>query len=311
MRRFFLNVVWAVFLLTLITGKTALGSDDFEVLKVADNIFALVGPLGGREPENLANNATYGVVVTSEGVIVINTGGTYKGAERIYNIIRNITDKPVKIVINTDAQYHSWLGNGYFRSQGAKIVAHRNAVEDQKARLNDQLLLLERDLGESALEGTQAAYADEVFDDKLDITLGDTALELYSAGPAHTPADVFVWFPAGKLIFAGHIIYVERMLSIRSYSNSGSWIKAFEVVAGFEPRQIVPGHGHPATLETARKDTYGYLRFLREAVADFMDAGGDIADIGRIDQSAYSYLVNYETLKGRNAQQVYQELEWE
>jgi hypothetical protein len=116
---------------------------------------------------------------------------------------------------------------------------------------------------------------------------------------------------AEKVIFAGHIIYVERMLSVRSYSHSGAWMKAFETVAGFEPVRIVPGHGHPTTLETARKDTDGYLRFLRKAVADFMDAGGDIADIDQIDQSAYSYLVNYDALKGRNAQQVYQELEWE
>lgn len=101
------------------------------------------------------------------------------------------------------------------------------------------------------------------------------------------------------------------MLSVRSYSHSGAWSNAFETVAGFEPVRIVPGHGHPTRLETARKDTRGYLRFLREAVADFMDAKGDIADIDQIDQSAYSYSVNYEALKGRNARQIYQELEWE
>ncbi len=101
------------------------------------------------------------------------------------------------------------------------------------------------------------------------------------------------------------------MLSVRPYSHSGSWIKAFEVMADFEAEHIVPGHGHVTTLDTARKDTYSYLRFLREAVAEFMDEGGDIADIGQLDQSAFSYLVNYEFLKGRNAQQVYEELEWE
>jgi hypothetical protein len=42
-----------------------------------------------------------------------------------------------------------------------------------------------------------------------------------------------------------------------------------------------------------------------------MDAGADIADIGQIDQSPYGYLVNYEFLKDRNAQQVFQEVEWE
>lgn len=305
------TLVWVVLVLAPVLHKTAVASETFEVRKVADDVFALVGPLGGRETANLANNATYGVVITSEGVILVNSGGTYKGARRIHNVIKTITDKPVRIVINTDAQYHSWFGNDYFRSQGAKIIANRKTVQDQKARTNDQLLILERDLGKAALEGTQAAYADQEFDDNLKFTFGGRTLEIHSVGPAHTPADAFVWLPAEKLIFSGHIVYVERMLSVRSYSQAGKWIKAFETMAGFEPVQIVPGHGHPATLDTARRDTYDYLRFLREAVTEFMDAGGDITDVGQIDQSSYSYLANYKALRERNAQQVYQELEWE
>jgi hypothetical protein len=34
-------------------------------------------------------------------------------------------------------------------------------------------------------------------------------------------------------------------------------------------------------------------------------------DVGEIDQSRFEYLSNYDTLKGRNAQRVYEELEWE
>jgi hypothetical protein len=39
-----------------------------------------------------------------------------------------------------------------------------------------------------------------------------------------------------------------------------------------------------------------------------MQAGGDIADIGQVDQSAYSYLASYEALKGGNARRVYREI---
>ncbi|WP_419605669.1 hypothetical protein [Thiolapillus sp.] len=42
-----------------------------------------------------------------------------------------------------------------------------------------------------------------------------------------------------------------------------------------------------------------------------MESGGDISDIGTLDQSHFAYLKGYELLKGRNAQQVYQEMEWE
>jgi glyoxylase-like metal-dependent hydrolase (beta-lactamase superfamily II) len=286
-------------------------SGNLEVQKITDNVFALVGPLGDRSPENLSNNATYGVVVTSEGVVLIDSGGTYKGARRINESIKSLTNVPVKFVINTNSQDHRWLGNDYFRRHGAKIIAHQKTVEDQKSRLNEQLIRLTNTVGEPGLEGTQDAYADEVFDNKRDITLGDTTFQLFYAGHAHTPADIIVWLPKEKVMFTGDIVYTERMLSVRPYSNSQSWITAFETMEAFNPEYIVPGHGHVTTLENARKDTYSYLRFLRQAVTDFMDSGGDIADIGSLDQSSFNYLDNYEFLKGRNAQQVFQELEWE
>jgi glyoxylase-like metal-dependent hydrolase (beta-lactamase superfamily II) len=300
--------------LTISTAVIAQAEDAsaiFEVQKVTDNVFALVGPLSDRSPENLSNNATYGVVVTSEGVVLIDSGGTYQGARHIHETIEALTNKPIKIVINTNSQDHRWLGNDYFRQQGARIIAHHKTVEDQKARLNDQLIRLANTVGEKGLEGTQAAYADEVFDDELDITLGETTLKLFHAGQAHTPADIFVWLPTEKVMFTGDIVYTERILSVRPYSHSGSWLTAFDNMAALEPEYIVPGHGHVTTLERAREDTYSYLRFLRDTVAKFMEDGGDIADVGTLDQSKYSYLANYEFLKGRNAQQVFQELEWE
>jgi hypothetical protein len=42
-----------------------------------------------------------------------------------------------------------------------------------------------------------------------------------------------------------------------------------------------------------------------------MDEGHGMEDIGKIDQSDFSYLSNFDSLKGRNAQRVYEELEWE
>lgn len=42
-----------------------------------------------------------------------------------------------------------------------------------------------------------------------------------------------------------------------------------------------------------------------------MDADGEIHDVGSIDQSQFDFLENYEQLKRRNVQQVFQEMEWE
>ena len=82
---------------TATVGKAEAISGNLEVQQVTDNVVALLGPLGERSPENLSNNATYGVVVTSDGVVRIDSGGPRKGARRIYESISLLTKVPVKL----------------------------------------------------------------------------------------------------------------------------------------------------------------------------------------------------------------------
>ncbi|MCB1757403.1 MAG: MBL fold metallo-hydrolase, partial [Gammaproteobacteria bacterium] len=128
---------------------------------------------------------------------------------------------------------------------------------------------------------------------------------------AHTPGDAFIWLPDQRVMFTGDIVYVDRMLGVNSYSASRSWLEVFDAMAAFEPEVLVPGHGGVTTLEQASKDTRNYLVFLRETVMAFMDEGGTIENIGTLDLSSFNYLKNHEQLNGRNAQKVFQELEWE
>ena len=58
-------------------------------------------------------------------------------------------------------------------------------------------------------------------------------------------------------MFTGDIVYTERMLSVRPYSDSQAWIHSLRDNGSFRSgKYIVPGHGHVTTLEKARKDTY-------------------------------------------------------
>lgn len=302
-----------LFLLILLIGNTTPihAGEMLHLQKVDDNVYAIIGPLGNRDPENLGNNATFGFIVTSEGVVLIDSGGTYKGAAELHALIKSVTDKPVKIVINTGGQDHRWLGNSYFEKLGARLIASSKAVADQKARTRDQFFMMGNMVGDAGLKNTDAVYAEETFDDSLKFSLGNTEFELHHAGHAHTPGDSFVWLPQQRIVFSGDIVYVQRMLGINAESNSKSWVTTFEAMAALEPRVVVPGHGHVTTLKEATAHTYDYLVFLRQAVSEFMDNGGGIENIGKLDQSSFSFLLNYEGLKGRNAQRVYEELEWE
>jgi glyoxylase-like metal-dependent hydrolase (beta-lactamase superfamily II) len=304
------SILWIVALAAMPFHLLA-DAGKLELQRVTDDVYAIVGELGNRSPENLGNNATFGFVVTADGVVLIDSGGTTGGARDIERVIRTVTDKPVIKVINTGGQDHRWLGNAYFRKQGAEIIASEAAVADQKARVQDQFFMLGNLVGADYVKETEAVYAGQTFAEEYSFEAGDTVFELRFAGQAHTPGDSFVWLPRQKVMFSGDIVYTQRMLNVSAQSHSKSWMSAFEAMAAYQPEFLVPGHGRATSLEQARKDTWDYLDFLRRTVAEFIDEGGDITDIGSIDQSRFDYLLNHDTLAGRNAQQVFTELEWE
>jgi len=312
MRHLLSRLTTALFLTSLAVSPSVYAIGERLALhEVADGIYAIVGDLDNRTPENLGNNATFGVIVTKEGVVVVDPGGTYSGAQRLAERIRTISKQPVVAVINTGGQDHRWLGNGYFAERGASIIAAEAAVRDQQARASNQLSILSTLVGNTGLAGTEPKYADVVFEQEHKLQVGGVDMEIYHHGQAHTPGDSFVWLPQSRVMFAGDIVYTERMLRIGAESASKSWVQSFEALASYGPTTLVPGHGRPTTLAVARADTLEYLLFLRQAVRSFMTDDGDISDIGRIDQSQFKRLVNFEQLAGRNAQRVFEELEWE
>ncbi len=300
-----------VFFVLATTFSQSWATETLKLQNVTGDVYVIVGELGNRTATNLGNNATFGFVITTQGVVLIDSGGTYQGAQEIEKLIKTVTDKPVVKVINTGGQDHRWLGNGYFKKLGAQIIASVDAVNDQKARTQDQFIMLGDLLGEDSLEGTDAVYAEKTFTDKLEFELGDTAFEIHHVGPAHTPGDSFIWLPRENVMFAGDIVYVGRMLGVGTQSNSKSWVSVYQSMAAYNPQYLIPGHGPATNLKQANTDTYDYLLFLRKSVSDFMENGGDITSINSVNQSRFNYLLNYETLSGRNAQQVYIEMEWE
>ena len=282
------------------------------VLKpVADRVWAIVGPLSDRSPQNLGNNATFGFVETDAGVVLIDSGGCYKGAQKLHEIIKSVTDKPIKYVINSGGQDHRWFGNDYFSALGATIISSATARQDQEQRLSDQINRLSNLIGDENFAGTGEKYADVLFDASKTLELGGVRFEIVHAGQAHTPGDSFIWLPDRSVMFSGDIVYVERMLGVSEASNSKSWVEVFETMAAYEPKILVPGHGNPVPLATAEQDTYRYLVTLRERVAAFLDEGGDASEISQVDMSEFDYLVNFDSLNGRNALKVYTEIEWE
>lgn len=305
MTRIFTLITLAV---TLLAGPV---SAQMTIMQIAPDTYALVGPLGNRDPENLGNNATFGLVVTTEGAILIDAGGSYKGAQMLDQTIHTVTDQPVKYVINTGGQDHRWIGNSYWKEHGATVIASADAVADQTARASMQQTGLSMLIGTDGLAGTNPAYADITFDEWYDLTLGGVTLQISHQGGAHTPGDSFVWHPAAQTVFAGDIVYVQRILGVLEVSDAANWLTAFDAMAALNPAHIVPGHGDVTDLATATRDTRDYLQNLRDRIRAYIDEGGDIIGSVEVNQSAFEYLENFDILARRNAQAVFSQMEWE
>lgn len=299
--------VLRLFLLLFGSAATA----EMTVTQVTDNSYALVGPIGNRDAENLGNNSTHGLVVTPQGAILIDAGGSYLGAQALHQVIRDVTDQPVKYVINTGGQDHRWMGNGYWKEHGAVVIASSDAVADQRDRSSMQLSVLDALIGNENLTGTEPAYADITFDEYYDLSLGGVTLQIQHQGGAHTPGDSYVWHPAAQTVFTGDIVYISRMLGVIEVSDSANWLEVFDEVAALGPAHVVPGHGPATDLARAKADTRDYLENLRNRMRDLIDNGGDVISSVTVDQSGFAYLANFDQLAKRNAQAVFIQMEWE
>ena len=114
--------------------------------------------------------------------------------------------------------------------------------------------------------------------------------------------------PDRDTVFTGDIVYVERILGVGDQSSIAGWPAAFEAVALIGADH---GHGGPTTMERARADTYAYLMNLRAQIGTLIEDGGDIITAPQVDQSAFVYLEQFDSLAGHNAQAAFQQMEWE
>lgn len=304
-------------ILCLLVSLAALGTGGplyaamFSALPVAPNVYAFIGDTGMRTYENEGMNANAGFIVTSAGVVVVDSGSSFQVAKAMHAAIRKVTRQPVKFVINTGGQDHRWLGNGYFKSLGAEIIASSKARADMEERSGMELEALQPTLREK-LAGTEAGYPTRVFDKAETLRLGSEEIQILFFGGGHTPGDSVVWLPKSRTLFSGDLVFVDRLLGVLPFGNTKDWLVSFAAIENLAPKAIVPGHGQVCDLNRARKDTRDYLVLLRAHMKQALDQSMDLQTaISSLDQSAFKYLRHYELLSGGNASRTYLEMETE
>jgi len=301
-------------LLTALTSSLALNAWAVEVVfqPVAPNVYAFVGDTEGRTYDNEALNANLGLVVTSEGALLIDSGASYLGAQKIAEAARKVSAQPIKWVINTGGQDHRWMGNGFFKNQNAEILAHANGQADRTARGPAHLRSNAPVLKEK-LAGTQVVLPTRWLTE-ADTTLqwGGVTVRVVHRGGGHTPGDSMVWLPQSGVVFTGDVVYVDRILGLHPVSKTRTWVQSFAAMQALKPQVVVPGHGRVTTLAQAQKDTGDLLTALRAHMGKAVEAGTDIsAAVKRFDAAPFKHLQHADVWLPQLANLTYLEMEME
>lgn len=198
-----------------------------------------------------------GVVAGSDGVLVVDTRATVPQAEELLAQVRELTDGPIRWVVNTHVHFDHTFGNSVFKAAGATIVAHENAAA-QLAERGPALQQHYRDNPgpDPAYPGISAEVlaavaeaplvpADETFALAKVIDLGDRRVELLHLGTGHTDGDVVVAVPDVDVLFVGDLVEESAPPSYGDDSCPLDWPETIDRIAGMlsATAKVVPGHG--------------------------------------------------------------------
>jgi glyoxylase-like metal-dependent hydrolase (beta-lactamase superfamily II) len=273
------------------------------LIEVADRAFAYLQEGGGL----CVSNA--GLIVGDESCIVIDALFAPSMTRALRDAIRRVTDKPVRLLINTHHHVDHTQGNALFPE--ATIIAHANARREQQ-RVGAGVLEWLRphipDLVEEASALPQR-LPDVTYEGELSLSFEDRAIRLLYLGPAHTIGDTLVVLPDERLLFAGDVAF-HYVTPLGLEGNIGSWLDVCDRVDALDIDAIVPGHG-PVGAKAELREMRGYLASIHRQARAAFDAGRDErAAASAIDLGEYASWAEPDRL-ALNVHRLYEEFRGE
>lgn len=203
--------------------------------EVAEHIYAVVHGQG----EMGVSNATF--VVEQERAFVIDTMTFPEMARGMAHEIAQ-RGAHVDTVLNTHHHIDHMGGNKAFA--GARILAHPLSIQA------GQQLGFPVAIYEHLMPQFQGHFAD------LELVAPQPLPEhvalpqqgaLLAFTPAHTAADLAVWFPTTRVLIAGDTCF-KGVVPLALNGLVSGWIAALDALIALQPTVVVPGHGPLGTL---------------------------------------------------------------
>jgi len=255
--------------------------------------------LHGDDTPGVSSTFNNGVIVTNQGVIVIDTQRTEPLAGKVREAISRVTSQPIRFLISTTPHVPFTGGNAVYADTFK--IGHEN--------YRTSLLKL---LPKDSAEELKKKLPNQTFSERLTLYLGGKEIQIIYLGKAHSQADTMVFIPEERIVYMGETFYSDEFPYI-SEGYSLSWLRAIETAEALKADIYVPGHGF---LPKSLKDTKVGLRNHWQTLKDIRDAvqqqiiGGATEHIAvqAIDLPQFKKFKGYERALEIAVRRIYREM---
>ena len=290
-----LKLIFALALTFGTLASGALSAQDLpqNIRKISDGIYVYVG-------NNFNSNC--GIVMTQEGVVLIDSGHNPTDSRAISAFVKKLTPLPVRFLIDTEPHPDHTTGHFVF-SPPAIVIAHDGATESMKSREREAPERIQKLAGVSpemraALEGYRSVPPHVEYRQKATISMGERTFELMYLKAVHSEADTAVWLPKERVLFSASGIVVDQINVFRPFVTIPDILAAAKMMKALNPEHVIPGHGQPGTVKIF-EDTEKYYALLLERVGKLVKEGKSLDEIKKeVKMPEYAQWASQERFPG-------------
>jgi len=287
---------------------------ELALTKISDDVYVAYGMFSMPDKNNRGFISNTGIVITEEGVVVFDSGGSQQVGELLVEKIRGLTDKPVIALFNSHMHGDHWLGNAAIRKAypDVRIYAHERAIERLKNGEAEQWLDIFMQSTDNAIAGTDIVLPDQGLKGGETIKIAGKTYKTHHTGHAHTDNDLMLEYTDGRTLFAGDIVIHGAMVSNarpQDFSAKGQ-IEALAYALKLPVDTYVPGHG-PTGGREIPEATSRFIETLYDSVQSYYDEGlqdFEMRDKVVADMSEFSDWSGFDQI-GRLISHFYQQIE--
>ena len=241
--------------------------------KIKDGIYVYAGVL---------NEANSTIILTQEGVVLIDTGQRPKDTHVVAAAIKKLTSQPVRFIIHTEPHPDHILGDFVF-SPPAIVIAHNGATESVKQSSSFTPERIEKEMSasaetRSAFKGFRLVTPHIEYRDKMTLNVDERTFELYYLKNVHSEADTAIWLPRERVLFTAASVGVKRFGNHRPFVSIPDTLSAIKMMRALNTEVVIPGHGVPGSVKIL-DDMEKYYNLLLERVGSMVKAGKSLDDI--------------------------------